>query len=239
MPEVLTPEQVLAALLAEGPQPLEPVALRQVAAVAAGAAGVITLTEAAGKGSIHRTPIAITSTYYDQALTITLLLDPGGTQRNLTPTALPLTGAVSIEPGAAVLQRVGLRLDITNNSLQPAVVTLASTRVQMPLEYALNTYLPILAEMRRRIEGLLAPLAWQTLVSRFGQQATASPLQVIRERFQTIYMPAPIPAPPVPLPIPLPLPARVPAVAPWQTLRKRFPPLTEQEPEEILTRPGA
>jgi len=234
--EVLTPEQVLAALLAEGTQPLEPVALRQAAAVAAGAAGVITLTEPAGKGSVHRTPIVITSTYYDQALTVTLLLDSGGDQRNLTPTALPLTGLVSIEPGAAVLQRVGLRLDIMNNSLSPAVVTLASTRVQMPLEYALNTYLPILAEMRRRIEGLLAQLAWETLVSRFGQQATASPLQVIRERFQTVLIPTPKPVAPGPLPIPLPLPARAPGLTPAEVLRKRFPPLTEQEPEEILPR---
>ena len=233
--EVLTPEQVLAAILAEGTQPLEPVALRQAVAVAAGAMGAITLTEPAGKGSVHRTPIVITSTYYDQALTITLLLDSGGDQRNLTPTALPLTGLVSIEPGAAVVQRVGLRLDITSNSLSPAVVTLASTRVQMPLEYALNTYLPILAEMRRRIEGLLAPAPWVTLLSRFGQQAAASPLQVIRERFQTVLVPTPTPAP-SPTPLPLPLPALVPALAAWQTLRKRFPPLTEQEPEEVLPR---
>jgi hypothetical protein len=239
MPEVqvLTPEQVLAALLAEGTQPLEPVALRQASPVAAGAAGAITVTEAAGKGSVHRTPIAITSTYYDPAVTITLLLDPGGDQRNLTPVALPLTGPVSIEPGAAVLQRVGLRLDITNSSLQPAIVTLASTRVQMPLEYALNAYLPILAEMRRRIEGLLAAPLWETLVSRFGQQATASPLQAIRERFQTVLIPTPAPAPgAAPLPLPFPLPARLPALAPWQTLRKRFPPLMEQDPEQVLRR---
>ena len=219
MAEVLTPEEILAILLGEAERApeLEPVALRLSQNVLAGGVGTIDYSVPEGMMAVHRTTLDITSTYYDPLVTLSLLLEPGGEERDVTPTALPLTGAFPIDLGPAVVLSVGLRLTITNGSANPALVTLAATLVQMPRDYAQAVYIPLLREMRRRVEALVKAGAAPTppgLLLPLPPITGPAPRETLVSRFQ------------------------VPRALAWEELRRRFPPLTGPAPGRVLPRKG-